>query len=179
MARNSRRLDICEAAIVLASRGGSHAVTHQGIDARLGIAKGSTSYYFRTRADLITAVADHVAAQSRTIFEDLLDRRSGDEGDGNSGVIEQYMDLLVGERREAYRARMALLLDADCGSAQRTALAECLFSFDSARDMYDDGRDDPAAAATALIDSLEGRLARLALFAAPDHPGEEMPIRAR
>lgn len=171
MARKSRRGDICEAAVELAARGGSHAVTHQGIDAHLGISKGSTSYYFRTRSELISAVADHVAEQSRTIFEELLAEVPAAGRDGSSDVIKRYMDLLVGERREACRARMALLLDADCGSAERRALADCLFSRESATALFDDGRDDPAAAATALIDSLEGELVRMTIFSPPE--GEE------
>ena len=48
--RRSRRDLICEAALDLAAEGGNHALTHQAIDARLGLARGSTSYYYRTRA---------------------------------------------------------------------------------------------------------------------------------
>ena len=165
MPRRSRRPEICDAAIALAAKGGSHAITHQGIDAYLGIARGSTSYYFRTRAELIAAVADHIAAQSRAIFNELLAQVPEGQADLHSDVIEQYMRVLVGERRAACRARMALLLDADCGDAQRRALADCLFSREAAMALFDDGRDDPAAAVTALIDSLEGALVRHTIFA--------------
>lgn len=176
MPRRSRRPDICEAAVALAAKGGSHTLTHQGIDAYLGIARGSTSYYFRTRAELIAAVADHIAAQSREIFTALLAKVPDGQADSHSEVIEQYMRVLLGERRAACRARMALLLDADCGDAQRRALADCLFSREAAIALFDDGRDDPAAAATALIDSLEGALVRHTIFAV-DGAGGPIPAR--
>lgn len=160
--RTSRRAEICRAAVTLAARGGSHAVTHQGIDAELGISKGSTSYYYRTRAALITAVADHLAAGSRTAFEDLLAQRSGGEP---ADLVEAYLEEITTTRRDHVRARLALLLDADCAPGQQRALSHCLFSRDAAAELFRSrAHPNPDAAATDLLDSLEGRLLREVLL---------------
>lgn len=160
--RTSRRAEICRAAVTLAARGGSHAVTHQGIDAELGISKGSTSYYYRTRKALITAVADHLAADSRAVFVDLLRQYSG--GDPTA-IIESYIADVTSTRRDHVRARLALLLDADCAPEQQQALAECLFSREAAVELFRSREHpDPDVAATELIDGLEGRVLREVLL---------------
>lgn len=173
--RTSRRGDICRAAVTLAARGGSHAVTHQGIDAELGISRGSTSYYYRSRAALITAVADHLAADSRAEFESLLAQHPGGDPTSNSGdnspggdpaeLIEAYVANLTSARRDQVRARLALLLDADCAPEQQQTLTDCLFSRSTAVDLFR-SRDHPRpdAAATELLDRLEGRILRSTLF---------------
>lgn len=160
--RTSRREEICRAAITLASRGGSHAVTHQGIDAELGISRGSTSYYYRTRAVLITAVADHLAASSRAVFVELLAQHSG--GDPTA-IIETYLRQMTTTRRDHVRARLALLLDAHCAPDQQKALSECLFSRDAAVELFrSQAHPIPVAAATDLLDGLEGRILREVLL---------------
>lgn len=160
--RTSRRAAICRAAVTLAARGGSHAVTHQGIDAELGISKGSTSYYYRTRATLITAAADHLAAGSRAVFVALLAQHSGDDP---TAIIETYIADVTSTRRDHVRARLALLLDADCAPEQQKALAECMFSRSAAVELFRSrSHPDPEAAATELIDGLEGRILREVLL---------------
>lgn len=163
--RPSRRDQICRAAIVLAARGGSHALTHQAIDAELGIAKGSTSYYYRTRAALITAVSEYLTAQSREVFHDLLSQHSDDNPDI---VISTYLADLAATRRDHVRARLALALDADCAAKQRQGLAECLFSQEAAIElMRSQDHPHPEAGAIELLDSLEGRILRTLIFAGP------------
>lgn len=169
MTRKSRRGDICRAAIALAAAGGNHAVTHQGIDVYLEIPRGSTSYYYRSRAELIAAVAQHLAEESRAEFSrTLVNAAEVVEGreSRSSAVIGEYTERLATERREECRARIALLLDPDCGDEQREALATCLFSREAAVELCAArGESDPDRAATALLDGLEGRIARLPLFA--------------
>lgn len=166
--RTSRRADICRAAVALAARGGSHALTHQGIDAALGIARGSTSYYYRTRSALIGAVAEHVATESAAAFADLLaDARPADGpvAADPGEVIERYLEELVTTRRDEVRARIALLLDADCTAEHRRALAGCLFSRDAAVELFRaQGHPRPERAAAAMLDGLEGRVLRSTVF---------------
>lgn len=160
--RPSRRDQICQAAISLASRGGSHALTHQAIDRELGIAKGSTSYYYRTRAVLITAVSEYLTTQSRTVFYDLLYHHSEEDPDA---VIDTYLADLTATRRDQVRARLALALDADCAAEQRRGLAGCLFSRDAAIElMRSQSHPHPETAASELLDRLEGRILRTLVF---------------
>lgn len=163
--RPSRRDQICQAAIALAARGGSHALTHQAIDAELGIAKGSTSYYYRTRAVLIAGVSEFLAAQSRAVFHDLLARHAGASPDI---VIDTYLEHLAATRRDHVRARLALALDADCGPEQRAGLAKCLFSLDEAEKILrSQAHAQPEVGASDLLDRLEGHILRNLILADP------------
>lgn len=164
--RPSRREAICHAAVVLASRGGSHALTHQAIDVELGISRGSTSYYYRTRRALIAAVAHHLTARSRAEFQEAFTQEV-DPPDPSSAaaLIDAYVDDLAGRRRDDCRARLALLLDADCDGELRTALADCLFSRAAADELYRKlGDPDPDSRATELLDRLEGEVVRRTLL---------------
>ncbi|MBP2476603.1 DNA-binding transcriptional regulator YbjK [Crossiella equi] len=56
----SRRDQIADAAIEVLAEQGSRGLTHRAVDAKAGIAAGSTSYYFRTRLALLEAVQTRV-----------------------------------------------------------------------------------------------------------------------
>jgi DNA-binding transcriptional regulator YbjK len=57
---DSRRRELCDAAIELLASDGSKGLSHLKLDRRLGVPDGTTSFYFRTRAALIHAVAERV-----------------------------------------------------------------------------------------------------------------------
>ena len=56
----STRTRALDAAIELLGTKGLRALTHARIDERAGIPRGSTSNYFRTRAQLVTGVSDWI-----------------------------------------------------------------------------------------------------------------------
>jgi AcrR family transcriptional regulator len=159
--RSSRRAEICDAALDLAAEGGNHALTHQAIDKRLGIAQGSTSYYFRTRQALVTAVTAHLAAVTRDAFTAA---QSGDVTaaatvDGAAAFIGRWIDSLLGTRRRDVVARYALLPDAAQNDELRAALARCLFGPEAAIALMESlGARDPARAGRDLLSLLEGLL---------------------
>lgn len=55
-ARPDRRSEIAEAGIRVIAKLGVRALTHRAIDAELALPTGSTSYYARTRHDLVTLI---------------------------------------------------------------------------------------------------------------------------
>ncbi|MGO1055340.1 TetR/AcrR family transcriptional regulator [Crossiella sp. CA198] len=57
----TRREAIADAAIEVLAEHGSRGLTHRAVDAKAGIAAGSTSYYFRTRLALLEAAQARVA----------------------------------------------------------------------------------------------------------------------
>ncbi len=61
--RNSqeRRRELCDAAIQVLAELGSRGLTHQEVDRKAGVAEGTTSYYFRTRATLLSGISERVA----------------------------------------------------------------------------------------------------------------------
>ncbi|AXE39500.1 TetR/AcrR family transcriptional regulator [Acidipropionibacterium virtanenii] len=56
-----RRTAIADAAMELVSEGGGRALTHRGIDRRLGLPEGTTSNYARNRRELVRMVITRVA----------------------------------------------------------------------------------------------------------------------
>lgn len=111
----SRRDLIGQAAVEIVGTEGLRALTHRAVDARAGIPAGSTSYYARTRADLINLVVDRLAAG--TLAEvDVRSPMPGEglpaEGEGRIEVVAAALtDLLAtleGRDVEA-RARYVLL----------------------------------------------------------------------
>lgn len=157
--RPSRRAAICDAALELAARGGNHAVTHQGIDTHLGLAKGSTSYYFRTRHALVSAAIDRLTERSRADFATLLLDTSGAEPRGPADPIANYVERLLAARRTDVLARYALASDTRLEPEHAQALATCMFSIPAATVLMRDlGAHEPDAAARDLVTLLEGLL---------------------
>ncbi|GAB2655350.1 TetR family transcriptional regulator [Prescottella soli] len=155
--RPSRRESICEAALDLAAEGGNHAVTHQAIDKHLGLAKGSTSYYFRTRDALVTAAVRRLAERSRAAFLDVHVPEGNPSAEGAAELIAGQLDRLLTGRRRDVLARYALAVDAAADEELRTAIGSCLFSVDYATGLMGAlGASDPRCAAHDLISLLEG-----------------------
>lgn len=201
--RPSRRGLIYDAALELAADGGNHAVTHQGIDARLGLAKGSTSYYYRTRRALVTAVIAHLAERSRARFSQVPQLAVPVTVDAAVEVIADQLETLVVERRRDVLARYALIADAAADDELRDALASCFFSVPAATALFDalfdalsdaisvalsdarfdalapargQGALDPESAARDLIVLLEGLVfdCTLGPRPAPTEPGPDL-----
>lgn len=76
-----RRELLCDCAIVVLARAGARGLSHHKVDDEAGIARGSTSYYYRTRAALIEAVLERVTQL------DLLDVLSINET-GNLSIAD-------------------------------------------------------------------------------------------
>jgi AcrR family transcriptional regulator len=151
----SRRDAICEAALDLAAEGGNHRVTHQSIDQRLGIAKGSTSYYYRSRRALVHAAAAHLAQRSAIAFQALLDSPLGSPAD----LVCAYVDELLGPRRRDALARLALFPETADNPELRHALGGCLFSTEAAQALFGAAPpEERPALARDLVSLLEGLL---------------------
>ncbi|WP_430331188.1 TetR/AcrR family transcriptional regulator [Rhodococcus sp. ACT016] len=157
--RPSRRESICEAALDLAAEGGNHAVTHQAIDRHLGLAKGSTSYYFRTRDALVTAAVRRLAERSRAAFSDVYVAEGNPSADAAAELTADQLHRLLTDRRRDVLARYALAVDAAADEELRVALGSCLFSVELATGLMSAlGATDPRTAAHDFISLLEGLL---------------------
>lgn len=160
----SRRTEICEAALDLVAEGGNHALSHQAVDRRLGIAQGSTSYYFRNRHLLVMGAITHLATRTRSAFIASAGSTAVDDTvehtvDGVAAVVAAQLDTLLGTRRRDVLARYALLPEAGQDEELRAALAQALFSPETAGNlMASFGAVDSRAAASDLLSLLEGLL---------------------
>lgn len=146
-----RRTRIADTALDLAADGGNRAVTHHGVDRRLDLPKGSTSYYFRTRRDLLRAALSHLTAASATSFETAHRSHSAAQ------VIGEYLHTLTTSRTRDIRARFALAPDAVHDDQLATALRDSLFSRPAATALFAElGSPDAEADAADLLVFCEG-----------------------
>lgn len=77
---SDRPVRIADAALELIATSGLHAVTHRAIDAHLGYPQGTTSYYARTRAELLTRATELLAERfDSTIDVTALDGVTSDD----------------------------------------------------------------------------------------------------
>jgi DNA-binding transcriptional regulator YbjK len=60
---SDRRSEILDAALRVLAERGMRGLTHRAVDAAARIAAGSTSYYFRSRAALVTGCVDRLLEQ--------------------------------------------------------------------------------------------------------------------
>ncbi|GGG19045.1 hypothetical protein GCM10007304_36260 [Rhodococcoides trifolii] len=126
-----RRDQIADCAIHLIADRGIRALTHRAIDSQLALPAGSTSYYFRSRRDLLTAIVDMLTSRSRTEFAEL---------DTSHVVpsVARYLGRLVSERRHDVVARAAMTIECGDDQALRDRLANCLFSTPRAQALLGD-----------------------------------------
>ncbi|GAA1086190.1 TetR/AcrR family transcriptional regulator [Tsukamurella spumae] len=153
---DERRTAICGAVLDLAAEGGNRAVTHGAVDKRLGLPKGSTSYYYRTRTDLLTAAIGHLRARSRAAFD--ADLPGTVDPDAAADLMAHQLHLLLTDRRRDALARYALAPDA-AAEGLAAGLATCLFSVPLAAGLFEAlGTVEPERAAADLVSLLEGLL---------------------
>lgn len=153
---DERRTAICEAVLDLAAAGGNRAVTHGAVDKRLNLPKGSTSYYYRTRSELLRAAITRLRERSRAAFE----RAAPDSVDPDvaADVTAHQLHLLLTDRRRDALARYALAPDAEA-EGLAADLATCLFSVPLATGLFTAlGTVGPGRAAADLVSLLEGLL---------------------
>lgn len=116
-----RRTRIAEAGIRILAARGARALTHLNIDRDLGLAEGSTSYYARTRRDLIVLVVDRLATRTgddlaaHDVPEDLTPRTA-------ARLVVAGLDDTM-RRADDHRARLVLLLECHADPELSASLA--------------------------------------------------------
>ncbi|MGI5130397.1 TetR/AcrR family transcriptional regulator [Pseudonocardia sp. CA-107938] len=80
-----RRTEILDAALSVLAADGMRGLTHRAVDAAAGIAPGSTSYYFRTRAALVAGCVDRLVQVDRELAGPQV----------VAGDLTGFLDLLV------------------------------------------------------------------------------------
>lgn len=102
----SRRERIADAGIEIVAERGARALSHRAVDAQAGLPAGSTSYYARTRRELLRLVVDRIAqlagrGVAGVDIPEALDREAA------LGIVEELIGRFAAERSQA--ARLALL----------------------------------------------------------------------
>jgi AcrR family transcriptional regulator len=118
--RMTRREDIADAGVGLIAASGVRALTHRAVDAAASLPPGSTSYYARTRRDLVSLVVDRLAEYTQ---EDL-DGFAVPGGIAEAEAVQlasAFLDQLA-RREDAQAVRFALLFELRGDPALRAML---------------------------------------------------------
>lgn len=106
MGPRRRRSALLDAAVSLLGQEGPRGLTHRAVDVRAGVAEGSTSYYFRTRAELVDAVLEHVAG----LEQERIERIAAEPVD-LTGATSTTLARLTDVDRDVCIARYELMLE--------------------------------------------------------------------
>ena len=156
-----RRPVITDHAIAVVARGGARALTHHAVDRDAGLAPGSTSYYFRTRAALVGATIEQIRHRSRAAFDDA-NPPDAPTPDTAAAFIAAHLAALAGPRRDQALAVFALLPEVEADDTLRPALLQCLFSPTAAANLATAlGSSNPETDARDLVALLNGLLVDL------------------
>ncbi|MDL5350898.1 TetR family transcriptional regulator [Microbacterium sp. zg-YB36] len=159
MARpGDRRPLITAHAISVLAAGGARALTHQAVDRSAGLPAGSTSYYFRSRRELIAAAIEGIRARSNAAFTQASLPATITPQDA-ADFMEGQLLSLAGRRRDDALAVFALLPEVQGDWELRAHLSSSLFSRELATDLIDAlGGGNAHDASLDLIDFLTGLL---------------------
>jgi DNA-binding transcriptional regulator YbjK len=117
MVAATRRALIADSAIATLAERGSRGLTHRAVDESAGLPTGSTSYYLRSRADLLAAAAERLAELDTEALANLPGRSPAADltrllegalhDQGRVRTIARYELTLEAVRRPDLRAVLA------------------------------------------------------------------------
>lgn len=147
-----RRTSIADAAIVVLSEEGARGLTHRAVDRQLSLPDGSTSYYFRTRAALMSCTADRLVALDMADVDSV--------GDTIPDVAQLLVYWMAPAQRTRLLARFQLFVEATRDPSIRQLLSEPRQAFvaHAARSMRKAGAADAKLAALVLVAIVDGLL---------------------
>jgi DNA-binding transcriptional regulator YbjK len=99
-----RRRGILEAVLRIVAEGGVDAVTHRRVAAEAGVPLGSTTYYFRSRDELVLEAFRLYVAGNTAMYADL-------ERSAGSDTLESLVDLLVTATQRQFEDGAMLLAE--------------------------------------------------------------------
>lgn len=113
MDKEDRKTLIADAAIALLASGGSKGLTHRAVDAQAGLPAGSTSFYCRTRQELLSlTLLRHAALDMADLQADALRMAQPKwcAGDFIDLLAERMADWLSQSKRARLVARFELFM---------------------------------------------------------------------
>jgi len=107
---DDRRIFLADAGLAVLAATGARGLTHRAVDRAAGIAEGSTSYYFRTRAALLQACAERLAAHTMQVIGRTADAAELTV-DGLIVIAERAVHAWTADKGRLILARHELLLE--------------------------------------------------------------------
>jgi AcrR family transcriptional regulator len=152
----SPKIRALDAGIELLGTEGLRALTHARVDSRAGLPRGSTSNYFRTRAALLTGVADRILEREIPQVEPAT--FSPATADDLVEALCRLFEYLTGTNRIVTTARLVLFLEGSHDAGLREALTRGRAAIVATLIpvIAELGAYDPRAAAAAIAACSEG-----------------------
>ncbi len=175
--QSARRREIVDAGIMVLASHGLKGLTHRGVDRQAALPQGSSSAYYRSRAALQQAVAEHVSGRlTRDVARLSATLATGDRSvdravRATGALLRRWLsqpDLIL--------ARLELTLAATRDPQLASAMAvwrEQLVEL-VRRTLEDGGRKDDAVHAATIVAALDG-----ILLAALQQPSRQRPAFLR
>lgn len=158
-----RKTVIADAAIALLGSAGSKGLTHRAVDAKAGLPLGSTSFYCRTRSELLTlALLRHAALDLQDLQADAPKMARADWGldDFIELLTERVADWLSPSKKARLAARFELFLmaarDPDLAAIVTQQRQHFLLATEAALSKV--GIKEPANLAPMLVSMVDGIL---------------------
>jgi DNA-binding transcriptional regulator YbjK len=117
-----RRRHIARSALHVLATAGARGLTHRAVDAAAGVPGGSTSYYFRTRAALLSACLDDLVEQDMAELEAMEPLLAASSAEVLAQAMADQVLRWLTTGRERHLARYELTLE----SVRRPDVAEVL-----------------------------------------------------
>jgi DNA-binding transcriptional regulator YbjK len=158
-----RKTLIADAALTLLGRAGAKGLTHRAVDAQAGLPLGSTSFYCRTRLDLLTlTLKRHADLDLADLQADAVQMLE----DGftpsqfNTLLMDRLADWVSPKTRERLVARFQLILMATCEPQLAASLRQQREQFLMAAEagLKRLGRRDASQVAPRLVAVMDGIL---------------------
>ena len=155
-----RRQLIARTALHVLATAGARGLTHRAVDTAAAVPAGSTSYYFRTRAALLSACLDDLVAQDHEDLDAMQPLVTAADTDTMASAMADVLERWLTTGRERHVARYELSLEAQRrpdvaavlhrgGMMIRHRVADVLAGL---------GATDPATRAHWLVAALDGIL---------------------
>lgn len=158
MEQQERRQFIARTALQVLAASGARGLTHRAVDTAAGVAAGSTSYYFRTRAALLSACLDDLVAQDHLDLDVMQPLVTAADLDAMTSALADLLERWLTSGRDRHVARYELFMEA----LRRPDLAAVLHRGGmTIRDRVADvlaglGANDAVARAHWLVAALDG-----------------------
>ncbi len=163
--RGERRVQVADATIQVLAREGARGLTHRMVDRAAHLPQGSTSNYYRTRIELLSAAAHRIVELDLRDLEWQIELAETLEGDRATKQFADktaagLIDWLSPKNWERTLARLELFLEATRDSTLKSIMTQSTQEFKLRNEacFRAAGAKHPERAATSLIHFLLGVL---------------------
>lgn len=109
---DDRRTVVADAALAVLADAGSRGLTHRAVDAQAGLPSGSTSYYYRSRAALLTACVRRLVQADHAQLDVMTPLVSASSAATLTDALADLLNGWLTADRWRHRARYELSLEA-------------------------------------------------------------------